>query len=96
MSIDTYLSSSALKLSTELLKAWADEFDSNYFKDLEKDLEEFLSLKKPKLKTQLSKLISAFEDELLVLVVGAGVSVDYGLPNWDTLLQKLLLSTFQK
>ncbi len=32
----------------------------------------------------------------LSLVLGAGVSMSYGLPNWDTLLQKLMIATIEK
>ena len=46
--------------------------------------------------TQIRRLIQAYNDERLVLVFGAGVSAPYGLPTWNTLLQKLLLSTISK
>lgn len=36
-----------------------------------------------------------FESESLVLVLGAGASASYGLPDWNTLLQKLLLLSLQ-
>lgn len=42
---------------------------------------------------QISKLTDSYNKEQLVLVLGAGVSIDYGLPNWNTLLQKLLINT---
>ena len=42
---------------------------------------------------QISKLTESYNKEQLVLVLGAGVSIDYGLPNWNTLLQKLLINT---
>lgn len=32
----------------------------------------------------------------LCLVLGAGVSMAYGLPNWDMLLQKLMIETIEK
>jgi len=41
---------------------------------------------------KLKNLIRAFEARKLVFVMGAGVSLPYGLPDWNTLLQKLLLS----
>lgn len=44
-------------------------------------------------RTQINRLIQAYRDEELVLVLGAGVSIPYGLPDWNTLLQKLLLTT---
>ena len=42
------------------------------------------------------KLISYYEKEKLVFVLGAGVSMGFGLPNWDTLLQKLMITTIEK
>lgn len=41
---------------------------------------------------KLKNLIRAFEARKLVFVMGAGVSLPYGLPDWNTLLQKLLLA----
>lgn len=41
---------------------------------------------------KLKNLIRAFEARKLVFVMGAGVSLPYGLPDWNTLLQRLLLS----
>jgi hypothetical protein len=45
-------------------------------------------------KEQISNLNTAFKNEELVLVLGAGVSVPYNLPSWGNLLQKLLFETF--
>ncbi len=44
---------------------------------------------------QLIHLQEAYRREDLVLVLGAGVSTAHGLPTWDALLKKLLVSTFQ-
>ncbi|RQW76726.1 MAG: hypothetical protein EHM14_15920, partial [Methanothrix sp.] len=85
-----------LSFASELLKRWeVIDFDQKYVDNLNSRLFEILQLKSTSFRTQLSKIIEAFNNESLVLVLGAGVSVDYNLPNWDTLLQKLLLSSFQ-
>jgi len=44
----------------------------------------------------VKKLTQYYEKEKLVLVLGAGVSMGFGLPNWDTLLQKLMITTIEK
>lgn len=44
----------------------------------------------------LKNLRSAYRREDLVLVLGAGVSMGYGLPSWDDLLQKLIATTIEK
>ncbi|AXH12573.1 SIR2 family protein [Halarcobacter bivalviorum] len=36
-----------------------------------------------------------YKSERLVFVLGAGTSIDYGLPSWDELLQKLFLLTIK-
>jgi hypothetical protein len=44
----------------------------------------------------IKKLSYAFRNEKLVFVLGAGISIDYGLPSWNILLQKLLVTTIEK
>jgi len=44
----------------------------------------------------IKKLSGYYQNEKLVLVLGAGVSIGFGLPNWDTLLQKLMITTIEK
>ena len=49
-------------------------------------------------KTQKQKLVQIsdwYRSESLVMVLGAGASAAYGLPDWNTLLQKLLLITIK-
>jgi len=47
-------------------------------------------------KSVLSQLTRAYNSGRLTIVLGAGVSVDYGLPSWNTLLQTLLARTFKR
>lgn len=44
----------------------------------------------------VQKLVTYYENEKLVLVLGAGVSKAFGLPTWETLLQKLMITTIGK
>ncbi|MBD0405474.1 SIR2 family protein [Flammeovirga sp. EKP202] len=44
----------------------------------------------------IKALSSEHENENLVLVLGAGVSVKYGLPDWYSLLQKLMIKTIEE
>lgn len=43
----------------------------------------------------IQRLREAYRAGTLVLVLGAGVSMDYGLLSWNRLLQKLLIATFK-
>lgn len=44
---------------------------------------------------KIEDLINAYKNDKLVLVLGAGVSLEQGLPTWNILLQKLLINTFK-
>lgn len=44
----------------------------------------------------IHRLSTYYKSENLVLVLGAGVSLGFGLPNWNTLLQKLIITTIEK
>lgn len=43
----------------------------------------------------VKKIRGYYKAQTLVLVLGAGVSMDFGIPNWDVLLQKLLITTIK-
>jgi len=65
-----------------------------YIKEYLKSMDEGLKKKKlpPNLdyNQQLNNLIKDFQSRDLTLVLGAGISAPYGLPEWNTLLQKLI------
>lgn len=44
----------------------------------------------------IGKLITHYEKQRLVIALGAGVSMGFGLPDWNTLLQKLMITTIEK
>lgn len=44
---------------------------------------------------KIQSIAKWYHSERLVLVLGAGASASYGLPDWNTLLQKLLLITLK-
>lgn len=44
----------------------------------------------------INEVKKCYKNEKLVLVLGAGVSMGYGLPSWDILLQKLMVNTIEK
>lgn len=80
-----------IELTEEIIKAFVKSI---------KDKEEFIS-KLPDSKSLsrqeiVRKLSKSLEEKRLVFVLGAGVSMGFGLPNWDTLLQKLMITTIEK
>jgi hypothetical protein len=78
-----------------LQEEFREIFTPGYTKSLLKDV-----IKESKRKFKESKdfdtLHSAYKNEKLVFVLGAGISMNYGLPSWDTLLQKLMVTTIKK
>ncbi|WP_429179790.1 SIR2 family protein [Aeromonas salmonicida] len=46
-------------------------------------------------KQKINEITNWYRTQRLVMVLGAGTSVSYGLPDWNTLLQKLLLITIR-
>jgi hypothetical protein len=67
-------------------------------RDFIKDLKIELNTKTKELPRQeiVKKISTAYKNEKLVFVLGAGASMDYGLPSWDILLQKLMVATIEK
>jgi hypothetical protein len=43
----------------------------------------------------ISKVSKHYKNNKLVLILGAGVSIDQGIPSWKTLLQRLITTTLQ-
>lgn len=76
----------------------SDLFKKMLKSSLSEKFEEVFFLSKLAEKSQRQKLETVtkwYREQRLVMVLGAGSSVSYGLPNWDTLLQKLLLITIK-
>ncbi|WP_440122794.1 SIR2 family protein [Tenacibaculum sp. Ill] len=47
-------------------------------------------------KTNFKNLNESYKKDQLVLVIGAGVSIEFGVPTWSNLLQLLMVHTIEK
>lgn len=65
--------------------------DKEYLKVLEEKVISTIGEGRQTKEEYISKIIKEYKSDRLVLVLGAGVSNEHGLPDWDTLLQKLLI-----
>ncbi len=77
------------------------EFDWNNIPNLNATLKKLrtsldTNFKKTDKGDNIRDIKKKFKDEKLVFVLGAGVSMTFGLPGWDTLLQKLMVTTLEK
>jgi len=96
--------------TNEIIKNYFTKNDSDY-QDTLKRYAEFLKNSKidynsllgnlPKSasiskKQSLKNISNAYQNEKLVLVLGAGVSLEFGVPSWNLLLQNLMVHTIEK
>ena len=66
----------------------------NHFQKFKSQVEQ--RFKKSYRHDTITDITKCFKNGRLVFVLGAGVSMDFGLPNWETLLQKLMVETIEK
>lgn len=102
MSVETAIASGiavtlASSYTWDLLKEVLNKkaIDAEYLKNLEDVIDKSLFKKTQSRHQKIKQIIKGYEDDQLALVLGAGVSIEYGLPNWDSLLQNLLLTSFE-
>ena len=86
------ISSVAASALYDLLKKSKDKNTLNELKNLIGQLETKTVFSHKK---SIKQLKDSYHTESLVFVLGAGVSMDYGLPSWNTLLQRLIAITFE-
>jgi len=78
----------------EILEQFADIFGDG--KELQSFIDNLPETKTYSRQEIIRKISNYYHDGKLVLVLGAGVSMSFGLPNWGTLLQKLMIDTIEK
>lgn len=94
MSMELDLLINSAGLTEEVIRAFVNALKSKKDKDdFIKKLPDTKSISRQDIVRKLSK---SLDDRKLVLVLGAGVSMGFGLPNWDTLLQKLMITTIEQ
>lgn len=81
-------------LTTEVLEKALEVFQN--VKNKKEFIDKIPASKNITRQQAIDRLKQSHKDEDLCLVLGAGVSMAYGLPNWDTLLQKLMIETIEK
>ncbi|WP_333577329.1 SIR2 family protein [Sphingobacterium sp.] len=69
---------------------------NNSLKDINERIIKHIGKKKLNNEDLMKEIKSIYKNEKLVLVLGAGVSMGYGLPGWDVLLQKLMVNTIEE
>jgi hypothetical protein len=85
------IEAAAIALTSDVLKRFLKGQLSNKFEE-----SSFLSHGKKQTHPQkLETITDWYRSQRLVMVLGAGSSMSYGLPDWNTLLQKLLLITIK-
>ncbi|MBU7045395.1 MAG: SIR2 family protein [Theionarchaea archaeon] len=68
--------------------------NKDFIETLNRRIEETLKEERISRQEQISELTTAYRNEELVLVLGSGISTEHNLPDWNTLLQKLLINAF--
>ncbi|EOZ7624073.1 SIR2 family protein [Enterobacter mori] len=88
MALAAGAASSSTSIITELLNSkFLGGFSSSAIKNLEIKIK---GITQPAASTILKNLRNNFKDENLVLVLGAGISLDNKIPTWNELLKRLL------
>ena len=85
--------STLLKIIENYSKLNQLKLDETNYKDLIEKLPESKSISK---KQSILNLNKAYQSETLVLVLGAGISIDFGTLSWTDLLQNLMVHTIEK
>ena len=68
----------------------------NFTRGAERSLPVQATLEHEESPDAIAPLAKSLQNNKLVLVLGAGVSMGFGLPDWPTLLQKLMITTIEQ
>jgi len=97
ISIPVYSDDIKSKVNEYFKKYFYEESKGNYSEILQKIRNSLVHSSSKTDRTEIIRELKLnYKKEKLVLVLGAGVSMSFGLPSWDILLQKLMMTTLEK
>lgn len=94
MSIKAEISYNSSSFIERLIKQWSENPLENI--DYKKFLEKLPKSNNIAEATSIKNITSSYKDDNLVFVLGAGVSLNFGIPNWNNLLKKLMAYTIEE
>ncbi|QDW25920.1 hypothetical protein FFJ24_014260 [Pedobacter sp. KBS0701] len=97
ISVPVYSDETTSKANEYFKKYFSEKMEGNYSEILQTLRNNLVhSFSKTDRTEIIRELKQNYKKEKLVLVLGAGVSMSFGLPSWDILLQKLMMTTLEK
>jgi len=95
LAMQKIIENSKINIPANLTESFKTSLEAKNAIDYENLLKNLPPTRKSTSKTALKHLKNAYERGDLNLVLGAGISSSFGIPTWESLLQRLLLKTIE-